>query len=124
MATFNGVDLFGDACTVVTVFTPKRRQVTRYPGVNGKVWKDLGDDGGTSVVSGFIYAANAATLATIEATIDTIQTGGAAGLFVDNYGNSYSNTILDLFEPAERVLVLAGGQGVCRQFRCTFLHMN
>ena len=124
MALFNGVDLFGSVCTVATVWNPKRRQVTKYPGVNGMVWKDLGDNGGQSTVTGLIYASNSFLLATIEATINAIQLAGNAGVFVDNYGNSISNTILDVFEPAERIMVLAGGQGVCRSFRCTFIHMN
>ena len=122
MATFNGVDLFGSVCEVSTTFAPRRRQVTRYPGVGGKVWKDMGDDGGVSTVVGWIFASDTYTLSTIETTINTIQQAGIPGVFVDNYGRSIGNTLLESFEPSGRIMQCTAG--FCRQFKCIFLHMS
>jgi hypothetical protein len=124
MATFSGVDLFGSVCTVKTVQAPRRRQMTRYPGVNGIASKDMGGDGGVSVVDGWLYAPTTGGLDSAEATIRGYQYGTVPQVFVNNYGDSFNNVLLNEFETDDRVYPLAGGQGFARRFRAIFLHLS
>jgi hypothetical protein len=124
MATFAGVDLFGSVCTVKTVQAPRRRQLTKYPAVNGVQSKDMGGQGGISVVEGWLYGPSTFALDSAEATIRGYQYGTVPQVFVNNYGDSFANVLLDEFETDDRVFPLSGGQGFARRFRCIFLHLS
>ncbi len=126
MATLNGVDMFG-LCVCKTAPMPARRQLNRYPGVNGLESKRMGTDGKRSMVSGFLVGVTTEDINAAEGVLQSYLEDGGAYTFVDNYGNQWPRVYLLEYDFTDRVMKCAaapmGGAGHCRPYVATLIHL-
>lgn len=127
MATLNGVDLFHQ-CAVQTVPNPVAVQTTAYPGINGLEQLRLGTRGYTTMIRGYLLAADIPSLNAAESALRSYQNDAGTYDFVDNFGTTWTNVRLASvqFEGQIRQGISAAfsAMGYCREYTATLEHLN
>lgn len=122
MATFNGVNLFGVAVVMNRVSNPAARQENAYPGLSGVESLTMGLRGRFTIVTGRLYGATVADLNVAEITFES-YVDGAAYILVDDYLNTWTNVVLESFEPDGRVQA-DPHLGYSRRYKARFRHLT
>lgn len=122
MASFNGINL-SLTNEPLNVPNPKRRQSIAFPGLNGRLTRDLGTDGGQIIVEGLISGTSLSDLTNQEQIWYTYQSNGGFYPFVDNQSRTKS-CYLDMYEPLEGMRQGSDGSGGSwyRKARWTFVY--
>jgi hypothetical protein len=122
MPSFGGSAIFGRGVTIVTGDLIQQRQTNEFPGLNGIESLTMGSRGLMTQVKGTLFAANSALLSTAEAIFRSYRDGNAYQ-FVDNYGATWNNVVLDSYEPQGRVSQTPDGFYL-RSYIARFQHLS
>ncbi len=121
MPSFGGSNIFGGAVTMSTADNPREKQLNAFFGVSGLEMLDGGLRGRMTHVTGLLYGASAALLASAEGQFRSFNDGIARNL-VDNFGVSWTNVRLEAFQPSGRVMQSPSGY-FFRPYHARFLHL-
>ncbi len=104
MPTFNGQNIFGTACVVLSEPMPAAIQMRSYPGVRGWEKLSLGDRGITHKVTGQLVGNTTYDLGSAMLVIFPLVVASISGVFFDDlHGLNWPNTFIQSFrftEPA------------------------
>jgi hypothetical protein len=121
MPSFGGSNIFGGAVTMSTADNPREKQLNAFFGVSGLEMLDGGLRGRMTHVTGLLYGASPALLASAEAQFRSFNDGLARAL-VDNFGVTWTNVRLEAFQPVGRVMQSPSGY-FFRPYHARFLHL-
>jgi hypothetical protein len=122
MASYGGANIFGTAVSMMTADNPREHQLNAFFGLSGLESLDGGSRGRVTHVSGMLYGATPASLATAESLFRSYNDGIARPL-VDTLGTAWSSVRLEFFQPQGRIRQSPAGY-LFRAYKARFLHLE
>ena len=122
MPTYGGSSIFGRSVKFVTEDLNLERQENAFPGLNGVESLTVGERGLYTNVTGLLVGATASDLGTAESTFRSYRDGIARTL-VDSYSASWSNVVLESFNPQGRIRQ-DPSYGYLRPYSARFRHLT
>jgi hypothetical protein len=103
VATYDGVNIFGQSVKCRMVVNPSAAQIDAFFGANGQQSLFGGGRGRTFLIEGVLTATDVPTLNSMYGLILSYD-DGIGRILVDSLGNTWPNVVFRRFEPAERIL--------------------